>query len=283
MRLPRAERDRRAGGRAQRLTRVDILDAAADAQPGRVVSAGRATRGGREDVRLALTGPARLILAESYTRGRRASCDGEDLGVPEVGDGYGTAWRVPASCRAVAITFAPNRLVNAGYALSLLVGVVLLGVLLLGRRRLAEPEVSRFGRGRPDEADSPHLARLSAGRAALIAIPVALAFGFVFAARGVPLFAVGVFLVLWRGIGAKPLALAGGIVLGIAVPILTILIQPEDRGGYNPEYSIDRIAVHWFAVAGVALFVLALSRAMGRPGRARSAPPSDAAPPAPAP
>ena len=163
--------------------------ATAAGAPGRVVSAGRATRGGREDVRLALTGPARLILAESYTRGRRASCDGEDLGVPEVGDGYGTAWRVPASCRAVAITFAPNRLVNAGYALSLLVGVVLLGVLLLGRRRLAEPEVSRFGRGRPDEADSPHLARLSAGRAALIAIPVALAFGFVFAARGVPLFA----------------------------------------------------------------------------------------------
>ena len=71
--------------------------------------------------------------------------------------------------------------------------------------------------------------------------------------------------------------------LGIAVPVLTLLIRPENRGGYNPEYAIDRIAVHWVAVAGVALFVLALSRAMGRPGRARSAPPSGAAPPAPAP
>ena len=126
-------------------------------------------------------------------------------------------------------------------------------------------------------------APMPAARAALIAVPVALAFGFVFAARGVPLFALGVFVVLWRGIGAKPLALAGGAVLGIAVPVLTVLIRPENRGGYNPEYAIDRIAVHWVAVVGVTLFVLALSRAMGRPGRARSAPPSGAGPPAPAP
>ena len=124
---------------------------------------------------------------------------------------------------------------------------------------------------------------LSARRAALIAVPVALAFGFAFAARGTPLFALGVFIVLWRGIGAKPLALAGGALLGVAVPLLYVIIRPENRGGFNPEYSIDRIAVHWVAVAGVALFVLALSRAMGRPGRARSAPPSAAAPPPPAP
>ena len=47
------------------------------------------------------TAPARLVLAESYNRGRRASCDGRDLGEPEVGGGYGTAWRVPATCRDV--------------------------------------------------------------------------------------------------------------------------------------------------------------------------------------
>ena len=100
---------------------------------------------------------------------------------------------------------------------------------------------------------------------------------------GVPLFALGVFLVLWRGVGAKPLALAGGAVLGIALPLLYIAIPPENRGDFNPEYSIDRIVAHWVAVAGVTLLILALSRAMGRPGRARSAPPSAAAPPAPRP
>jgi hypothetical protein len=128
---------------------------------------------------------------------------------------------------------------------------------------------------------------MPARKAALIAIPVALAFGFAFAARGTPLFAAGVFLILWRGAGARELALAGGAVLTIAVPILTLLIRPDDRGGYNPEYSIDRIAVHWVAVAGVALLILALTRALStaraRTPPARSAPPSAAAPPAPVP
>ena len=135
--------------------------------------------------------------------------------------------------------------------------------------------------------DAARAARaLTARRAALLTIPIALAFGFVFAARGTPLFALGVFFVLWRGIGARELALAGGAVLTIAVPILTVLIRPENRGGYNPEYSINRIVVHWAAVAGVALLILALGRALSTARArtpARSAPPSSAAPPAPAP
>ena len=69
--------------------------------------------------------------------------------------------------------------------------------------------------------------------------------------------------------------LAGAVAL--AVPVLTLIVRPENRGGYNPEYAIDRIAVHWVAVAGVTLFVLALSRAMGRPARGRAAPPTHAA------
>jgi len=80
--------------------------------------------------------------------------------------------------------------------------------------------------------------------AATIAVLAGLALGFVFAARAVPVFALGTFVILYRGIGARPLALAGGAILAIAVPILTILIRPENRGGYNPEYSADRIAVH---------------------------------------
>ena len=124
---------------------------------------------------------------------------------------------------------------------------------------------------------------MSARRAALIAIPAALALGFIFAARATPLFYAGVFVVLWRGIDARQLALAGGAILAIAVPVLTLIIRPEDRGGYNPEYAIDRIAVHWVAVAGITLMILALSRAMARPGRARAAPPTAAARPARAP
>jgi hypothetical protein len=248
---------------------------AAPASPGTVVSAGTATRGGRENVKLALNGPARLVLAESYNRGRRATCDGKDLGTPEVGGLYGTAWQVPRSCTNVTITFAPNRLVNAGYALSQLVGLLLLVLVLVRRPKPRPPQ--------PEPLEAPAARALPASKAALIAVPLALAFGFAFAARGTPLFAIGIFFILWRGIGARELALAGGAVLVIAVPILTALIRPDNRGGYNPEYSIDGVAVHWVTVAGVSLLILALSRAMVRPGRARSAPPSAAARPAPAP
>ena len=109
-----------AGTFAPYVLRLRSGTAPVAAAPGRVVSAGRATRSGRTGVRLDVTAPARLVLAESFNRGRRATCDGHDLGAPTVGDGYGTAWTVPKGCRDVEIAFAPNRLVHAGYAISLL-------------------------------------------------------------------------------------------------------------------------------------------------------------------
>ena len=281
------------------------------ASPGRVVDAGTAkTNGTRTGVRLELDQPARLVLAEGYNRGRRATCDGQDLGEPEIGAAFGTAWRVPATCKVVDIAFGPNRLVLAGYAVSLVAVLVLVAALVWPRRRredareeaaaaggeIARGEVGAGGEGARGggaaaggeaargEASTP---RLSARRAALIAIIAGLALGFVFAARATPIFVLLVFVVLYRGIGAKQLAFAGGAILAIAVPILTILIRPENRGGYNPEYSADRIVVHWVAVAGITLLVLALarelSRARARRDRAPDAPPSAAAPPPPAP
>ena len=181
-------------------------------RPGSVVSAGTATRGGREGIQLKLDTPARLVLAESYNRGRRATCDGQDLGAPEVGGIYGTAWRVPKTCTDVEISFAPNRLVNAGYALSLLVGLLLLAFV-------ADPPARRAGPSRRAREPRRHARCRQGGRRC--SRPVGLAFGFVFAARATPLFALGVFLVLWRGVDARELALAGGRGPGVAVPILT--------------------------------------------------------------
>ncbi|MDA0182644.1 alpha-(1-_3)-arabinofuranosyltransferase [Solirubrobacter phytolaccae] len=269
-----------AGVLAPYLLRLRSGSSAALASPGRVVDPGTAGHdGSRDGIRLSLTEPARLVLAESYTRGRRATCDGEDLGEPEIGAAFGTSWRVPATCKTAAITFAPNRTVKAGYAVSLLAILILIGALFRrGNVWSVEETPSR-------EAPT---ARLSARRAALIAVPAALALGFVFAARATPLFAVLVFLVLYRGVGAKHLAAAGGAILVVAVPLLTVLIRPENRGGFNPEYPADRIVVHWVAVAGVTLLLLALvrellSRASGRRAPGPAAPPSAAAPPPPAP
>jgi hypothetical protein len=253
--------------------------AASGSVPGRVVSAGRSEGSGRTGIRLALTDPARLVLAEGFTTGRRARCDGRDLGAPSVADGYATSWLVPASCRVVDVSFAPDRLVRAGYAVSLLAGLALLALLIV--RRPPPP-----GRA-PSVRAAAAPAALPVRRAALVAVVAGLVLGFVFAARATPLFALAAFVVAWRGIGPRALALAGGALLAIAVPVLTALVRPENRGGYDPEYASDGIAAHWVAVAGVALLVLALARtlstARARRGRARAARPSDGAPPARAP
>jgi O-antigen ligase len=42
--------------------------------------------------------------------------------------------------------------------------------------------------------------------------------GFVFAARAAPLIALGMFLLLWRGVGVRGLVAAAGALLAIAVP-----------------------------------------------------------------
>jgi hypothetical protein len=128
---------------------------------------------------------------------------------------------------------------------------------------------------------------LPARRAAARAVPIALALGFLFAARATPLFLLAAFVVLWRGIGARPLALAAGTLLVVVAPALTLAIPVRDRGGYNTDYPVDRIAVHWVAVAAVALLALALLRALStaraRPGPGPGAPPSAGARPAAAP
>ena len=71
-------------------------------------------------------------------------------------------------------------------------------------------------------------------------------------------------------VGVRALVAARGALLLVAVPVLTLAIGVEDRGGYNPEYAQDRIAVHWVAVAAVILLVLALARVLGAARRRRS-------------
>ena len=145
-------------------------------------------------------------------------------------------------------TFGPNRLVLAGYGLSLVAVLVLVAALVWPRRRREGRETAGSGRGVPRRCRAPRAVDAAfvgpAGGARRDHF-AGLALGFVFAARATPIFVLLVFVVLYRGIGARPLALAGGAILAIAVPILTILIRPENRGGYNPEYSADRIVVHW--------------------------------------
>jgi hypothetical protein len=227
--------------------------ARAAAAPGRVVSAGRAGRGERRDIRLDLRAPAWLVFGEAYNRGWRATCDGRAIVPPSPVDGYAMGWRVPASCRDVDIAFAPNRLVRAGQVASA-AAIALLALVLLRRRRPSPAPRQQL----TVPADAPR--RLPARRAALAAVVLSPAFGFVFAARATPLFAIGLFVILWRGISASALLAVAGALLVVAAPVLTLLIPVTDRGGYDPDYAGERIAVHWVTAAAVALLIVALAR-----------------------
>jgi hypothetical protein len=244
------------------------------------VDPGRRTRDTWEDVKLDLRAPAWLVLGQSYSDAWRATCDGRDLGAPRPVDGYAMGWRVPASCRNASMTFAPDGLVRAGYLISLPV-LIGLALLLLPRRRPSpsSPPLPAL----PD----PVARRLPVGRAALPALVAGAVLGFVFAARAAPLIAIVTFVVLWRGIGVRGLVAAAGVLLAVAVPVLSIAVGVPDRGGYNPEYAQKLIAAHWATAAAVVLLILALARVLDAARRRRSPapppPPRPASAPAPEP
>ncbi len=82
-------------------------------------------------------------------------------------------------------------------------------------------------------------------------------------------------LLLWRGFGPAALTWMAVGLLGIVVPIVYLIISPNDLGGYNFQYSTSLIDAHWIGVAGVLLLAVAGGKmiAAARSGR-RSPPPS---------
>jgi arabinofuranan 3-O-arabinosyltransferase len=247
-----------------RLRSESLAHAAPAASPGRVVNSGEAGRNDRRGIRLDLDAPAWLVLGQAYSDAWRASCDGRPIGPPEPVDGYAMGWRVDADCRVADLWFEPDTLVKLGYWISVPVLLALL-LLLIFRR----PPATRDGppRGLPE---TDPVARMPARRAALVALGAAAVLAFVFAARSLPLIALGTFLILWRGIGVRALIAAAAALLVIVVPLLTLAVPVRNPGGFNFEYAQDRIAVHWVTVAAVVLLILAVARVLST-ARDRSA------------
>ncbi len=253
---------------------------------GAVLDPGDAERGRHEGVRVRVDGPAWLVLGESYNSGWRAACDGRDLGEPEVVDGYANGWHPPEDCRAVELTFGPQRAVAVGYAVSALACPALLGLLLVGGRRLRR-RAAVAGRSAgalwtvtPDAAE-PWPWR----RAALAGLAAAVVFGFLFALRAGPPIGLGVGLVLWRGVGSRALVAAAVVALAVVVPAIYVIFPAEDRGGYNSGYAQDILGAHWVGVAAFVLLFLALARSLSalstatdRRGAREHAPPASASP-----
>ncbi len=234
---------------------------------GRVVSPGSYDEGKVTDSRVDLDGPSWLVLAESYNRGWRASCDGRDLGEPQPVDGFANGWRVDR-CRVASFSFDPAGPVLIGYVISAIAALVLVALLLLRRPGPLAPEPAELS---PSAGALP--ARSSPAVAVAVGLVAALVLGYVFAIRAGVVLGPLVALVLWRGVGARALGIAAALLLGVVVPVIYLVALPEDRGGFNSSYANDLLGAHWISVAAVVCAALAawrVSTAIRRRAGARS-------------
>ena len=243
----------------------------APAGGGRVLDPGDPGRGRHDGVKLALAGPAWLILGEGYNRGWRASCDGKSLGEPLPVDGYANGWQVERGCREASFSFSPGMTARWLGLLSALVCLAL-AVAAAAAPAGAHGSQPRTARGRGSRG------ALAAGQGrSWRARWRARCSGAIFALRAGVVLGPLVALVLWRGVPARTLALAAGVLLAVVVPAIYVLFPPRDLGGWNTDYAKELLGAHWVGAAALTLLTLALWRvaqaeraaAPGEPGRPR--------------
>lgn len=243
-----------------RLASPAPLPAAQATADGRVLNPGHIGNSSVDGVRVTLTGPSWLVLGESFDRGWRATCDGRSLGPPQVVDSYANGWLAPASCRRVAFSFAPQDGVRTAYAVSALACLLLLLIVALGAVRRPAARTVSASRLLGDRPTRRRTLPAAAGLALLIAIPLGATFAIRAGAVSLPLLT----LVLWRGYGPRTLSLIAAALLGVVVPIIYLVTQPDSRGGYNFLYSTQLIWAHWVGVAVIVLLGLSALKLMRR-------------------
>ena len=240
---------------------------------GRVTDPGSVGQSSLTGARVDLTGPAWVVLGESFDLGWRATCNGRSLGTPQPIDGYANGWLAPASCQRLAFTFAPQSGARQSYIISGLTCLLLIVFMLFGAVR---------GRVRPavraaiTQLPAAPARGLPLPLAAALALALAIPIGAIFALRaGAGSFPLLTF-VLWRGYEPGALTRIAALLLAIAVPIAYLLGSPPNLGGYNFDYSTKLIDAHWIGVAALVLLALATfkSLAAARPRRDLATPPS---------
>ena len=238
---------------------VPVVTGAGDS--GRVVAPGTIHRASVTGVRVAVDRPSWLVLAESFDRGWRATCDGRSLGTPVVVDGFANGWPVAPGCRAVSFAYAPQHTALLAEIVSGLSTLALLVLLVIRRAPVpARDPAPDPARGEPAAGRRPR--RVALPRAAACALAAGVVLGFVLSIRAGVAIAVGTTLVLWLGIGARRLTLAAAALLTVGVPAAYLLTGVHNHGGWDFNYPVERIDGHWLAVAALVLLLGAVVRAM---------------------
>ncbi|HEV7844661.1 MAG TPA: alpha-(1-_3)-arabinofuranosyltransferase family protein [Thermoleophilaceae bacterium] len=238
---------------------------AGGAEP-RVTDPGEGWNGSRDGVRLALNGPAWLVLGESWSRGWHAYCgarhgDERDLGAPEPIDGFATGWRAPADCTRARFAFAPQRAANLAYLLSLAAVAAMLAFLLAAelRRRRAPAAAGGTSGEAPaarawaalDAVPAPDPLLVLPWRFAVAAaVAVGLAGGFMFALRAGAVLVPLTLLALRVGVNVRRLLGVAAASIA-ALPVIYIVFPGRDRGGNEFGYPNDLVGAHWVALLAV--------------------------------
>jgi SAM-dependent methyltransferase len=206
--------------------------------------------------------PSWLVLNQSFSTGWRATSGGHDLGAPVLLDGGFTAWRLPASrsSATVAITWTPQATVDIALFVSAGGLVIVLGLIVIGRRRRSAHRKPGAGDQVPSEVE-PVLAW--PWRARTMSVPLAaaatvLAMGIAGPAIGlivVPLLA----LAWWRRRARAVLALAPALVVALIAAYM-IYEQRKYDWPHNIQWPTHFGAANtlgWIAVCILIVDVLA--------------------------
>jgi hypothetical protein len=202
-----------------------------------------------------------LVLGQSWSRGWRATCRDAsgrttELGEPVPIDGFANGWRVGPACAEVSFAFPPQKLALVGYAVSAVVFLLLLVVALAGwvrERRTADRGPRTAGLVTvPD----PLIRVLDWRRVLLVAVGVAAVGGFVFALRAGAVLFFLTLIALRVGINVRRLV-ALALAAVALLPLIYLIFQPKDRGGFAFSYANDLLGAHWVAAFAIACFAVA--------------------------
>lgn len=92
------------------------------------------------------TGNFWFVFGQGYSKGWKASINGQDLGAPTLVDGFANGWYIsaPSSSFTIDIEWTPQQTVNTGLVISGIwfIGLLLAALWLLLRRRYPSPQLS---------------------------------------------------------------------------------------------------------------------------------------------
>ncbi len=233
------------------LDTLDLLDVQATSHHASPAPRMKVTDKSRSHLSMQVTshGPAAIVIGQSYNAKWHATANGQDLGKPQVIDGYSTGWVLPKGGHyTIDVTYAPQT--RADVALWASAGVLLIAMLLivLGAVRRTIGAVTEI----PSERRQPV-------RALVPGMPRA--------ARELALVALSGFAVGWAGLAAalavvavlrvRPVRSVWLLVTGAALIVgslaLYIALLGDERGQISAGAVAASLWPHHLAGAGLVI------------------------------